>query len=33
MSARVKSPVQLGRALKEFDAFMEESAKTPVAQS
>ena len=32
MSARVKSPVQLGRALKEFDAFMEESGKAPVAQ-
>ena len=31
MSSRVKPPAQLGRALKEFDAFMEESGKTPVA--
>jgi threonine synthase len=32
MTARVKPPVQLGRALKEFDAFMEETGKAPVAQ-
>ena len=32
MAARVKPPVQLGRALKEFDAFMEESGKAPAVQ-
>jgi threonine synthase len=32
MNARVKPPVQLGRALKEFDAFMEESGKAPAVQ-
>src|SRR5262245_30318850 len=31
MNGRVRPPVQLGRALREFDAFMEESGKAPVA--
>src|SRR5204862_7111191 len=31
MQPRVKAPVQLGRALKEFDDFMERAGKTPVA--
>jgi threonine synthase len=33
MNGRVRPPVQLGRALKEFDAFMEQSGRTPVVQS
>ena len=32
MTSRVKVPLQLGRALKEFDDFMEQSGKAPVAQ-
>jgi len=29
MNSRVKAPLQLGRALKEFDDFMEQSGKAP----
>jgi threonine synthase len=32
MQSRVKAPVQMGRALKEFDDFMEQAGRAPVAQ-
>jgi threonine synthase len=32
MHGRVRAPLQLGRALKWFDGFMEQSGKAPVAQ-
>jgi hypothetical protein len=33
MTSRVKVPVQLGRALKEFDDFMEQAGRTPAAST
>jgi threonine synthase len=33
MTSRVRAPLQLGRALKEFDDFMEQSGKAPVTST
>jgi hypothetical protein len=33
MASSVRMPVTLGRALSEFDAFMSDGEKTPVAQA
>jgi hypothetical protein len=32
MTSRIKTPAHLGRALSEFDAFMADGDKTPVAR-